>query len=148
MYEAALKFGRRMPYNNKVITYMFSLFDYVDAHGANCFYEWWRGLQKKEQGKLRARMNMLRDYGEDLRPQILSDTDVPGILKIRVPGNVALRPLLCKGPHNNDSEFTMLMGATERDFVLVPSNAVETANGRKTVVANNINRRIKHVSIT
>lgn len=127
---------------------MFNIFDYVDAQGTNCFQEWWAGLQKKERGKLRARVNMLRDYGEDLRPQILSDTDVPGILKIRVHGNVALRPLLCKGPHNNDSEFTMLMGATERDFVLAPANAADTANTRKSVVAQNINRRIQHASIT
>ena len=126
----------------------FEIFDYLDAHGDNAFKEWWSGLQKKERAKLRSRITMLRDYGEDIRPQILTDTPVPGILKLRVHGNVQLRPLLCKGPAKNDAEFTMLMGATERDFKLVPEDAPETADARKTAIARDNKRRTKHVPVT
>lgn len=65
---------------------------------------------------------------------MLTDTSTPGIQKLRVKGNVQLRPMLCKGPIHNDSEFTLLIGAIERDSCLSPDKADEKANQRKTII--------------
>jgi hypothetical protein len=122
----------------------FALFDYVDAHGENDFAAWSKGLQKMQRAKLNAKIDMLHIYGEDLVPHVLTDTPVPGVRKLRVKGNVQLRPLLCRGPHNNESEYTFLMGATERDGDFDPLDAPETADARRSTVAADIRRRCDH----
>ncbi|WP_175910594.1 hypothetical protein [Burkholderia metallica] len=123
------------------------LFDYVTAHGSNDFAEWTRDLQKVSRAKLNAKIDMLALHGEGLVPHVLTDTPVAGIRKLRVKGNVQLRPLLCRGPINGDSEYTFLMGATERDGQLVPDTAPETADVRRATVANDGRRRCKHERI-
>lgn len=40
------------------------------------------------------------------------------IYKLVVHGSIMLRPFLCRGPICNDKEFTLLMGAIERDWKL------------------------------
>ena len=123
----------------------YKLFDYVDGHGRNVFKDWTQGLQKKELGKLNAKLDMLEMHGADLFPNTLSGTDTAGIQKLRVHGKVQLRPLLCLGPINVDAEFTLLMGATERDSKLVPEDADQTADTHKNaVLADPNNRRKKH----
>lgn len=126
----------------------FTLFDYIDAHGANDFAAWSRELQKPQRAKLNAKIDMLRMYGEELVPHVLTDTPVPGIRKLRVKGNVQLRPLLCRGPHNSDSEYTFLMGATERDGDFDPLDAPETADARRAAVAGDIRRRCDHERVS
>ena len=56
---------------------------------------------------------MLEKEGSNLFPQMLCGTETPGILKLRVKGNVQLRPMLCRGPIEIDKEFTLLLGACE-----------------------------------
>lgn len=125
----------------------FDLYDYVDAHGSNAFADWTRDLQKVPRAKLNAKIDMLALHGEELVPHVLTDTPVPGIRKLRVKGNVQLRPLLCRGPINGEVEYTFLMGATERDSQLVPDDAPETADARRATVANDVRRRCTHARI-
>ena len=91
---------------------------------------------------------MLASNGLRLLPDILAGTDTPGILKLKVKGKVQLRPMLCKGPINNDKEFTLLIGATERDFCLVPDKADEKADDRKKIIIMNSNRRCNHERVS
>jgi hypothetical protein len=123
----------------------YTLFDYVDEHGRNVFKTWTQSLQKQELGKLNAKLDMLVMHGTGLFPNPLSGTNTPGIQKLRVHGKVQLRPLLCVGPINVEAEFTLLMGATERDNKLVPKNADQTADTcKKAVLADPNNRRKNH----
>ncbi|MHB9085672.1 MAG: hypothetical protein ACYC2V_04505 [Thiobacillus sp.] len=109
------------------------------------FKDWTQGLQKKELAKLNAKLDMLEMHGADLFPNTLSGTNTAGIQKLRVHGKVQLRPLLCLGPIDVDAEFTLLMGATERDSKLVPEDADKTADAHKnSVLADSNNRRKKH----
>ncbi len=126
----------------------FNLFDYLDANGENVFASWTRDLQKQQQAKMNAKIDMLELYGETLVPHVLTDTPVPGIRKLRVKGNVQLRPLLCRGPHDVANEYTFLMGATERDSQYNPSSAPETADARRAAVAQDKRRRCKHERIS
>ena len=121
------------------------LFDYIDANGVNVFRQWSLNLQPKERSKLNAKLDMLRINGEVLFPHILTDTDVPGILKLRVKGQVQLRPLLCRGPIKVKTDFTLLMGAKEVGDEIKPKKAFETADSYKQqVIADPKNRRVPH----
>lgn len=126
----------------------FALFDYKNESGSNDFKEWTKTLQKVERAKLNAKLDVLEKLGSDLFPQVLTGTDTAGILKLRVKGNVQLRPMLCKGPIKNDEEFTLLFGAKERDSRLIPRNADEEADNRKKIIIENPNRRCSHERIS
>ena len=121
------------------------LYDYIDANGVNVFRKWSLSLQPKERGKLNVKLDMLRINGKDLLPAILTGTDVPGILKLCVKGQVQLRPLLCFGPIKVKTEFTLLMGAKEVGGKIKPNKAFETADSYKQhVIADPKNRRVPH----
>lgn len=123
----------------------FELYDYVDAAGVNVIAEWTKGLQKKERGKLVSKLDLLREHGSELFPQMLTGTDTAGIMKLRVHGNVQLRPLLCDGPIEVGKEFTLLLGAKEVGSKLVPTDADRIADINKTAVkAAPEKRRRKH----
>ena len=126
----------------------FNLFDYCDANGVNQFKEWAKKLQTPQRAKLNAKLDMLSNQGSELFPDVLTGTDTPGILKLRVKGNVQLRPMLCDGPVNINKEYTLLLGAIEVGDELKPKNADKLADKRKNEVKLNPNtRRVKHERI-
>lgn len=123
----------------------FELFDHVSATGKNEFRSWAEDLQKPQRAKLDARLDWLGKEGLGLLPEILTGTDTPGIMKLRIKGNVQLRPMLCRGPVKPDSEFTLLLGATEVGGELRPKNADQKAGElRDEVAASPGERRTKH----
>jgi hypothetical protein len=122
----------------------YRLYDYVDENKTNDIEKWAENLQPTQRAKLNAKLDMLASLGQALFPQVLTGTPTPGILKLRVKGNVQLRPCLCKGPVDDNKEFTLLIGATERDSKLVPSNADQIANQRKKIIITAPNRRCSH----
>lgn len=126
----------------------FALFDYTDTNGINVIKAWTLKLEKTQRAKLNAKLDMLAMLGSELIPHVLTDTPTPGIQKLRVKGNVQLRPMLCKGPINNENEFTLLIGATERDSRFVPDKADEKANDRKKIIIENPNRRCLHERVS
>lgn len=126
----------------------FLLYDYVDTNGFNEFRAWTKDLQPAERGKLNQKLDSLEMMGEALLPVTLTGTSVPGIFKLRIQGNVKLRPLLCKGPIAGESAFTLLAGAKEIGSVLKPAGIESTANSRKTaVIQDPANRRKCHERI-
>jgi hypothetical protein len=127
----------------------YTIHDFINSKGLNEFNTWAKGLQKYEKAKLREKLDKLILHGDDLHPQMLSDTPVPGIQKLRVHGPVQLRPLLCKGPLNIDEEYTMLMGAKEIGSKWSPKDAPKSANGNKNeIISDPVNRRKKHERFT
>jgi hypothetical protein len=124
------------------------VYEYVGHDGSAPVSEWIESLQKKQRAKLKAKIQALRQYGGELPTTLLSDTSNPHIKKLRVRGNVQLRPLLCRGPASQaGDEFTLLAGATERDGVLAPATALADAETRRTaVIADLRNRRRLYVS--
>ena len=126
----------------------FTLYDYLNEKGNNEFKEWTKKLQKFERAKLNVRLDMLSLQGSGLFPEILTGTPTAGILKLRVKGKVQLRPMLCKGPIKIEHEFTLLIGATERDSKFVPRKADEKANDRKKIIIENPKRRCSHERVS
>ena len=126
----------------------YALFDYVTKKGINDLKIWTEKLQKPQRAKLNVRLDMLEQKGPDLFPQILTGTDTAGIQKLRVPGKIQLRPMLCKGPLNVKTEFTLLIGAIEKQGKLHPKKADQIAARRKKDVIKDKTRRIKHDRIS
>ena len=127
----------------------FTLYDYVNEGGKNEFKAWCENLQTKHRAKLNQKLDALIQYGDGLHPHMLTDTNVPGIKKLRVQGNVKLRPLLCNGPVLVKSEYTLLMGAKEIGDKWSPKKAPESALVKKeAVIADPAKRRKKHERVT
>lgn len=127
-----------------------NLFDYVDHHGRNDFKDWSEGLQESERAKLNRRLKALEANGPALLPQMLAGPlkGYPHIYKLKMNGRIALRPLLCKGPINNDVEFTLLKGAFEVGNAWQPPTAPsEAVTRRDEVIADSKNRRVQHVKV-
>ena len=136
-------------YNNFIIPMLFAIYDYVNAQGKNEFKEWTEELQKAQRARLNEKLDKLEKHGDELFPNILTGTGTAGILKLRVKGNVQLRPLLCKGPVDVSSEYTLLMGAKEIGEKWAPKDAPNRANDKKgEVVADPDRRRIKHERVS
>jgi len=126
---------------------MWKLFDYINSRGDNEIADWARALQKPQRIKLRQKLDMLIQAGSDLPPQLLAGTGVPHIYKLKVQGNLKLRPLLCKGTVDNENEFTLLIGAFEIQWGFDPPNALEKAVERREELLLNPNRRCKNERI-
>lgn len=125
---------------------MWELYDYLNERGVNEIAEWTRNLQKRQRIGLRSKLDMLAQASE-LPPQLLAGTGVPHIYKLKVHGNVQLRPMLCKGTANNDTEYTILLGAIEVNWVLEPENAAELAARIREEIIRHPERRCKHERI-
>jgi hypothetical protein len=126
------------------------LYDYLDGNRRNEFADWTRGLQTKQRARLNQKLRMLEKSGPDLPPQLLAGPikHYAHIYKMKINGQVALRPLLCKGPIRNDEEFTLLKGATEVGFKWQPPNApVIAIKRRQDVIDNPSQRRCTHVRV-
>jgi len=122
-----------------------SIFDYVTDNGVNDFKTWTQGLETRLRAKLNAKLDMLVRVGPDLPPSLLSNTRSTHIRKLRIQGNVALRPMLCEGPVKVGTEFTLLLGASERDRRLVPVDADHRAEERRQeVLRDPTERRCDH----
>lgn len=121
----------------------FKIYDYVNASGENEIKTWTKSLQKTQRGKLSEKIDKLILYGDGLYPKMLTGTDEPGIQKLRIRGNVELRPLLCKGPINTNEEYTLLKGAKEVGDKLIPQDSLEKAKQHKAAIKLDPNSRRK-----
>jgi transcriptional regulator with XRE-family HTH domain len=69
-----------------------TIYNYVHPREGNLVKTWSLGLQKKERAKLNAKIDALAMHGPDLIPGLLSPTGVPSIFKLKIRGQVQLRP--------------------------------------------------------
>ena len=124
------------------------LYDYRTPTNANEISEWTRTLEKEQRIKLNHKLDMLTQVGPNLSPRLLAGPIFRHIYKLCVKGRVQLRPMLCKGPIDNEREFTLLLGAREVGGNLVPRDAPQRAERNRTEVVNDRERRCEHERIT
>ena len=126
----------------------FELFDYVDPAGRDGFRQWSERQEKRQLGQLNLKLDMLQQYGDDVGSNVLMRMSAT-IFKLKAKTKqVQLRPMICKGPINDDAEFTLLIGAVEVQWQLQPADAVERAEERRLeVIANPQERRRPHERI-
>lgn len=127
------------------------VYEWLDQHGKGEVSDWPK-LQTAQRAKLDAKFDMLVGAEVDpvtkqatLPPQLLVGPGYGGqqfIYKLKCHGNVAMRPMICRGPVGDD-EWTVLCRATERDNVLKPADAAVIAEGRRIQLsANRMLRRL------
>lgn len=121
-----------------------AIYEYIDERGKGAVESWIRRdrLQKQAIALLDQKLMLLASSGPDLAPGLLARLG-GGFLKLKVRAmGVQLRPLLCEGPIANDTEFTILIGAVERDGKLQPHDARDRAEEfRRIIVADPSRRR-------
>lgn len=91
------------------------------------------------------RISLLQNNGHEFCPGLATNLrGFPHLYKIKINGRVAPRLFLCKGPINMELEYTLLLGAFERDDEL-PEGTLETADEyRKQIIADPKGRRSPH----
>ena len=120
------------------------VYDFTDGNGASVIGEWIRaeGLGKADVGAFKQKVFLLRQHGPDLPSGILAGPIYRNIHKFRVNTvERALRPMVCRGPINNDGEFTFLLGAVEVNSKLQPGDAPQQADTNRTVLMEHTERR-------
>jgi hypothetical protein len=121
-----------------------TIYDYVDPVDGNLIRAWSSQLQKKERAKLNQRLDSLAMHGPELIPGILSPTGIASILKLKIHGQVQLRPLLCEGPGRGEEAFTLLLGAFEVSDDYVPRGAPLIASRAREGLIKDMRRRVLH----
>ena len=104
------------------------LYDAADRKQQSNIVSWIakQKITKRDIGQLNQKLDMLERCGSELPPKLLAGPIkskrkkklVSHIYKLIIHGDRMLRPMLCKGPINMPSEFTLLLGAIEVGGVL------------------------------
>jgi len=131
---------------------IWNIYDFTDAKGESVIQGWATaiGVSAKMRGRFDLKVDMLSKNGPNLSPQLLAGTKAGHIKKLKIKGDIQLRPHLCIGPIDNDKEYTFLVGAVERDWKLIPEDVLSQAQACRTNLVNsNLTkifplRRIQH----
>jgi len=123
----------------------FTLYDFVDEDSKNVISSWRDGLTIRSKAQLDNKLHMLEISGSSLPPKLLAGPikKTGHIYKLIIHADVMLRPMLCRGPFEMDTEFTLLVGAKEIQGKLIPGPESAVKN-RATLLADR-RRRIPHV---
>jgi hypothetical protein len=129
----------------------YDLFDALDERGVNIIEGWMRLLETSDRAKLNQKLDMLQRFEfEQMRGTNVLHGPInktKHIYKIRVQSNIAMRPLVCRGPIVNLKEYTLLQGAFEKDYILPRSEIKRAEANRLAIIASPDSRRKKHVRI-
>jgi hypothetical protein len=130
---------------------IYDLWDALDARGVNIFEQWTRKLGNAHRARLNQKLDMIQRFDTNL---MLASGVLNGpikktghILKLRAQSNVAMRPLLCRGPLDTNREYTLLLGAFEVGGVLSMSDIRKAQDNRAAILNDPKGRRTKHVRV-
>jgi hypothetical protein len=97
------------------------------------------------------KIDTLVEAGPEMVPGFISETPVAkGVYKMKIKGNKGmkqLRPMCCRGPFG-PNEYTILIGAIEKDGKLIPKDAKERAQRNLEELRADPTRRIDERLIT
>lgn len=133
-------------YHIMVMDVLFSLYDFVDARGKSVILNWVQDarLSGRDIGALNSKLDTLALNGPLLAPRILAGPikKQRHIYKMVIHADRMLRPMLCKGPFEMNSEFTLLLGALEVGGRLTADPKDATAH--REILLRDRNRRVPH----
>jgi len=128
------------------------LWDFLTDRGRNVILEWVKDdkISVRDRARLNQKLERLcqMDFDAAIHTKLLAGpiAKTKHVYKLRIHGDVMLRPLLCRGPINNTAEYTLLAGAVEIGDKL-PDAAVNAAAENRNTVIGNPERRCSHVRI-
>lgn len=128
----------------------FRLWDFLSARGENVILRWVADdrLSKRARAALNQKLDRLTqvDFELAIGTKLLAGPVYKHVYKMVIHADVMLRPLLCRGPINNESEYTLLRGAVEIGGKL-PSGCREEAEANRGIVLQSPSRRCFHERI-
>lgn len=83
------------------------------------------------------------DFELAIKTKLLAGPIYQHVYKLVIHGDVMLRPMLCRGPIVLQGEYTLLLGAIERNDTL-PSGAMQQAAQYRLIVLDDPTRRAPH----
>ena len=105
-------------------------------------------MPKAEVAIFQAKIDLFERGGPDLTPGLIAGPVAKNIYKMKIKGHkghVQLRPMLCYGPVS-ETEITLLVGAIEKGFKLIPETCKVTAQeNRGILIADKRRRRRERV---
>jgi hypothetical protein len=128
-----------------------SIFEFLDDSEDRILAVWFKRerVQKKARILFDQKVDLLEMYGPDLPAGLLAGPVDGHIYKLKVRAQgVQLRPHLCKGPLNNETEYTFLCGAIEWDGELDPLNVADRAEINRQVILGDRLRRAPYERFT
>lgn len=124
----------------------FKVWVFNETGRENQFYKWRKNLPINQLAKLEEKLDKLGQVGLELLPVMLAPVGNTGLLKIKVQGNPKLRPILTRGPFDQNLEFTLLKGAKEISSKFSPPNALEIALENKRLLILDKDLRTEYVA--
>jgi hypothetical protein len=120
------------------------IYEFLDARGKGVIEEWLDTVDDDMRARFHQKLDLLAEHGPDLPPGLLAGTNYKHIDKLRIFGKgVTWRVMLCKGPISNETEFTILFIAQEKDRKTIPKDADRRAdNNRRIIIADSSRRRL------
>lgn len=126
---------------------MYVLFDYLEQSGQNTMKRWVdrERLSSRDRAALNQKLDRLRqlDFVLATGTKLLAPVH-PHVYKLRVFGDSMMRPMLCRGPIEVKLEYTLLLGAMERDRKLHPKEWKQIAIDNRTAIEQDERRRGPH----
>ncbi len=116
-------------------------YEYVDRRGAREMTDW--PLDRRQRRALNRKIDFLRQVDWRQASAIVYKVKGAGIYKIKVKGNVQLRPRLCFGPADPKTEVTFLVRVTKKDNKESPADASSTAIARVEEIRADPSRRVE-----
>jgi len=121
------------------------LYDFLDTRGRSVVKEWARTQKDEMKARMNQRLDTLERHGPELPSGMLAGTRQRHIDKLKIYGpGVTWRIMICKGPINNEHEFTILYIAQEKDRKLIPQDADRLADERRAIIIADPERRCDH----
>src|SRR5690348_2430654 len=114
------------------------IYDFSNSRGSSVIQEWADDirLSKKIRGRFDLKVDLLITSEPELVPKLLAGTRSGHIKKLKVKGDVQLRPHLCMGPIDHEAECTFLVGAVEKDYKLIPEDVLIQAESCRSILIN------------
>lgn len=118
--------------------------------GRNEVRAWMDTLSRLDQARVEQKLGMLMrvDFNLLIHTHCLAgpvDERTQCIYKLRVRGDKNIRLLLCKGPDPQamNEEYTLLLGATEPNRILVPKHACDLALKYRSLVLKDLSKQTR-----
>ena len=129
----------------------YDLWDFLDNRLKNVIQEWAKDdrLTVRSRAALNSKIKRLKqlDYGLAIQTKLLAGPIYKHIYKLVIHADIMLRPMLCRGPIDNEREYTFLLGAVEIGGKLPAGSKEQAETNREVVINDPGHRRMRHQSI-
>lgn len=124
---------------------VYVLWDFLSPRGENVILRWVsdQRLTTRDRAVLNQKLERLvqMDFKLAIETKLLAGPIYKHVYKLVIHGDVMLRPMLCRGPVHNESEYTLLLGAIETGGKLPIGSKEQAETNRETILADKSRRR-------